>query len=223
MTRTRVYWAIALILCGGALAASAALYPGLPDRVPTHWNIHGKVDDYGPKGLATWLWPAVMFGMLGLFAALPWLSPKNFEVDTFRSTYLFIMDVTLGLFAYMHGVTLYATKAHLAGTDKDLDMGRLLIGGVFLFLAVLGNVLGKVRRNFYIGVRVPWTLASDRVWNDTHRLAAWTMVAGGLIGFLLVVGGLSLVLAFGVLIVSVLIPVVYSFVHYKRLERRGAL
>ena len=55
----------------------------------------------------------------------------------------------------------------------------------------MGNVMGKVRRNFYIGFRVPWTLASDRVWNDTHRLAAWVMVAAGSIGFLLVIAGVS--------------------------------
>ena len=94
---------------------------------------------------------------------------------------------------------------------------------MFLFFALMGNVMGKVRKNFYIGIRVPWTLASDRVWNDTHRLAAWLMVAGGIIGFLLVIAGLPLLVAIGVMIVTLLIPVVYSFVHYKALERCGAL
>jgi len=70
---------------------------------------------------------------------------------------------------------------------------------------------------------VPWTLASDRVWNDTHRLAAWVMVAAGVIGFLLVIAGASPIVAIGLLIGSMLIPVVYSFIHYKSLERRGAL
>jgi uncharacterized membrane protein len=84
-------------------------------------------------------------------------------------------------------------------------------------------MMGKVRKNFYIGIRVPWTLASDRVWNDTHRLAAWVMVAAGVIGFLLVIAGASPIVAIGLLIGSMLIPVVYSFIHYKSLERRGAL
>ena len=103
-----------------------------------------------------------------------------------------------------------------------MDIGRALIAGMFLFFALLGNVMGKVRKNFYIGIRVPWTLASDRVWNDTHRLAAWLMVAGGIIGFLLVIAGLPIVWSIGVLLVTFLIPVVYSFVHYKALERQGA-
>jgi uncharacterized membrane protein len=222
MTRTNVYWWAGIALCGAAFAASALLYPGLPDRIPTHWDIHGKVDGYGSKTWAVFLMPAVMVAMLGFFRLLPALSPRNFEVDSFRTTYLLIMTFMLGLFVFIHGVMLYAAKAHLAG-GRGVDPGRVLVGGVFLFLALMGNVMGKVRRNFYIGVRVPWTLASDRVWNDTHRVAAWTMVAGSLLGLLVVVSGLPLVLAFGVLLVSVLIPVVYSFVHYKRLERRGAL
>jgi uncharacterized membrane protein len=223
MTRTGAYWAVGLALCAGAFAASAVLYPGLPDKIPTHWNIHGQVDDYGSKTWAVFLMPGFMLVMLGFFALLPWLSPRNFEVDTFRTTYLFIMVVVLTLFGFIHGVSLYAAKAHLAGADKNFDLGRVLIGGMFLFFALLGNVLGKVRRNFYIGVRVPWTLASDRVWNDTHRVAAWSMVGGSLVGLAVVVVGLSLVLAFAVLMVSVFAPVVYSFVRYKQLERRGAL
>ena len=95
---------------------------------------------------------------------------------------------------------------------------------MFLFFALMGNVMGKVRKNFYIGVRVPWTLASDRVWNDTHRLAAWVMVAAGLIGFVHDRQRLRRsFVAIVVLIASVFIPMVYSFVHYKSLERRGAL
>jgi uncharacterized membrane protein len=94
---------------------------------------------------------------------------------------------------------------------------------MFLFFALMGNVLGRIRRNFYMGVRVPWTLASERVWNDTHRLAAWLMVAGGLTGFVMLMAGLPVAAALAVLGVVLVVPVVYSFVHYKQLERRGAL
>ena len=122
----------------------------------------------------------------------------------------------------MNGVILLATWQELREGNKFMDIGRAMIGGMFLFFALLGNVMGKVRKNFYIGIRVPWTLASDRVWNDTHRLAAWLMVAGGILGFLLVIS-VPFAWLIGVMLVTFLIPVVYSFVHYKALERRGAL
>jgi uncharacterized membrane protein len=222
MTRTTFYWLTAFGLTAATFAASALLYNALPDQIPTHWNIRGQIDGWGSKTWAVFLWPGMMVGFLALFAALPALSPRNFEVDTFRSTYLFIMATIFGLFAYIHGVTLYAAWKAVHG-DGSVDLGRLLVGGIFLFFGLMGNVLGKVRRNFYVGVKTPWTLASDRVWNDTHRLAAWTTVGGSVIGFLMVVSGVSLVAAFVLLIASALIPVVYSFVHYKQLERRGAL
>jgi uncharacterized membrane protein len=213
---TRGYWIVAVVLVLAAWAVTAALYPGLPEKIPTHWNIHGKVDAHGSKA-TLFLLPATMIFMLGLFACLPALSPKNFEVDTFRSTYLFLMVLIVGLFGYMQGVILYAAWT------GHLDVARAIVGGLYLFFALIGNVLGKVRRNFYIGVRVPWTLASDRVWNDTHRVAAWVFVIAGLAGFAIVMAGGSLLVSIIPLGFAVVVPIVYAFVHYKQLERRGAL
>lgn len=220
---TRSYWIIAVSLMLAAWGLSAWFYPGLPQRIPTHWNIHGEVDGYGDKQWAAFMVPAMMAGFLVLFACLPALSPRHFEVDAFKSTYLYIMVLIMGLFAYIHGIILLATWQEVRGGPKAFDLGRTMIGGMFLFFALMGNVMGKVRKNFYIGVRVPWTLASDRVWNDTHRLAAWLMVLGGILGFLIVVSGQSLVLALAILVGSLIVPVFYSFFHYKALERRGAL
>lgn len=214
---TRIYWIVAVALVVLAWGMSALLYPALPATIPTHWNIHGKIDGYGPRG-TIFLMPGVMVWVLGLFAILPALSPKNFEVDASRTTFLLVMVLILGMLGYIQGVILYASW-----TMGRLDMTRTLFAGTFLFFALLGNVLGRVRRNFYIGVRVPWTLASERVWNDTHRVAAWLFVACGLTGFLIAVTGLPLIAAFAVLIVAIVVPIVYSFVHYKQLERRGVL
>jgi uncharacterized membrane protein len=218
---TRVYWIIAILLVAIAAGATAWLYASLPERIPTHWNIRGEVDGYGGKW-TLFLFPATMAGMLVLFYFLPALSPKHFEVDTSRSTYLYIMVLCTGLFGYMHGVMLYVIHQSVA-KEPTVDLGRAFIAGMFLFFALLGNVIGKVRKNFYIGIRVPWTLASDRVWNDTHRLAAWVWVAAGVIGFGMIVLGAPILAAFAVLILSALVPVIYSFLHYKSLERRGAL
>jgi uncharacterized membrane protein len=218
---TRVYWIIAILMVALSAGASASLYPSLPDQIPKHWNIRGEVDAYGEKW-TIFIFPLVMCGMLVLFYFLPALSPKHFEVDTFRSTYLYIMVLVTGLFCYMQGVLLYTINQTVA-KQPSIDLGRAFIGGMFLFFGLLGNVLGKVRKNFYIGVRVPRTLASDRVWNDTHRLAAWVFVGAGVIGFLMIILGAPIMPAVVVLLLSALIPVVYSFVHYKALERRGAL
>ena len=218
---SRIYWIIAFALVIASFVAPAWLYADLPDQIPTHWNIRGEVDGRGGKW-TLFLFPAMMLVALILFYFLPALSPRHFEVDAFRPTYLYIMDVSLGLFAYMEFVLLYTVyqAVHESGSS---NIGRGFFAGIFLFFALAGNVMGKVRQNFYIGIRVPWTLASERVWNDTHRLGAWVMTGAGLLGFAMTVLGVPIWIAFVVLFGSLAFLLVYSFVHYKNLERAGQL
>jgi uncharacterized membrane protein len=132
------------------------------------------------------------------------------------------MDIVLGLFTYMQAVMLYTVYQAVHG-NHSFDIGRGFSAGIFLFFALMGNVMGKVRKNFFIGIRVPWTLASERVWNDTHRLGAWVMTAAGVIGFLMTVLGVPIWASLALLIGSMVILLVYSFLRYKTLERAGQL
>lgn len=218
---TRGYWIITLAILGVSLAATAWLYPGLPDSIPTHWDLAGKVDGRGGKW-TIFLLPAMMPAVLALFYFLPALSPRHFEVDSFRSVYLYVMALVFGLFAFMQGILLYAVARDVRG-GGTFDIGRVFLAGLCLFLGLIGRVMGKIRRNFYIGVRLPWTLASERVWNDTHRLAAWVMVAVGAAGFILTIAGAPTWLAIVILIGSVSVLPLYAFLHYKALERTGQL
>src|SRR5262245_42287959 len=171
MTRW-VFVSIALTFV--AVAASLYVwgfhYDALPEKVPVHWNIAGEADGWMDKQnvLGVFLLvPAVMAGMVLLTLVLPWLSPRNFSLDRFRPTYGYIMAVMSGLLLYVHvGILLGGLQV------LPVDVGTFIIGGMFLFFALLGNVLGKVQKNFFVGVRTPWTLASDAVWVQTHRLAA---------------------------------------------------
>jgi uncharacterized membrane protein len=212
---TRAYVPLAVLLVVLAFGASLALYPRAPESLPTHWNIHGVADGYSGKAWALFMMPLFMAVLVVLFRLLPWLSPRRFEVDAFRSTYLFVMFMVVVLMAWLHGLMIWSAWRGPA------DISRFLIGGLFLFFALVGNVLGRVRRNFWIGVRTPWTLASERVWTDTHRLAARLFVAAGALGFVLVLAGAPPAAAFVLLIAAALAPVVYSLVLYKRLARHG--
>jgi uncharacterized membrane protein len=193
----------------------------LADPVPVHWDIHGRPDHLVPRDKVLpylLISPGAMVGMILLTLVLPWLSPKPFDVDRFRGTYAYIMALVVGLFAYVQAVLLLASLKR-----PPLNSITLLVAGIFLFFALLGNVLGKVRRNFWIGVRTPWTLASETVWERTHRVAAWLFLAGGLAGFVAVLAGAPFLWCFVGLMVFALAPVPYSLVLYKRLERQGKL
>lgn len=211
----RNYFLIGGLMIAAVLVATLVLYPHLPERVPTHWNIHDQVDHYSAKWTLLVLTPAIMVGFMALFAGLPWLSPRHFEVDPFRSTYLYIMLVVLALMGYIQSLLLWA------GAGGFFHMGRAILGGICLLFALLGNVLGKVQRNFYIGIRTPWTIANERVWNSTHRLAAKSLVIAGLVGLLLTFAGGGYWAPLAVLGAGAIIPIFYSLAYYKRLERRG--
>jgi uncharacterized membrane protein len=212
---------IAAILTVLAWIGTCVVYPRLPEIMTSHWNIHGQADGFAPKWQIAFIMPAVMVLMLGLAWVLPKISPKRFEIDTFAQTYGMVMLLVVALMGYLHVMTLWG------GANGRIDVGRALFGGIFAFFALMGNYLSKVRRNFFVGVRTPWTLASERVWNDTHRLAAKTFVAAGVGGVIVTLLGLPLAVwmgtAIGLVLLGGLIPVVYSLVHYKRLEARGEL
>ena len=214
---TRNYYIAGALLIVAVLAATAVAYPHLPDTIPMHWDAHGNVNGWGAKWTLFTIDPGIMAGMLLLFAALPWLSPRHFEVDTFRSTYSYIMIIVLAMMAYVHALILAASLS------VALDISRAIMGGVCLLIALLGNVLGKVRRNFYVGVRTPWTIANEQVWNATHRLAAKTFFAGGLLGLLAVLLRGPFWLPIALILTASLGPAIYSLVYYKRLERSGKL
>ena len=172
---------------------------------------------HGPRWSLFLITPGIMLGMLGLFAVLPWLSPRQFEVESFRSTYLYIMVVIVAFMAYLHALMLWSA------ISGQVTMQKTNLGVLCLLHVLLGNVMGKVKRNFYVGIRTPWTIADERVWNATHRLGAKTMFVGGLAGLILAFAGARFWVVMATLIASVLMPAIYSLVYYKQLERRGEL
>jgi len=127
------------------------------------------------------------------------------------------MLMTVGIWSYFDGVILWT------GVGHSLNVSRAGLFGVCILFALLGNVMGKVRRNFYIGVRTPWALANERVWNATHRLAAKTFVLGGLAGLALLAMGVNGWWPLVALLGGALVPAVYSLVFSKQLQRRGEL
>ena len=213
---SRVPLILSLVLVAGALVLSAWLYPALPDQIPTHWNIHGEADGFGPKAVAAWLLPGIGLFLVGFMALLPWLSPKGFQVDVHGRAFGVLVVAMTALFVYIHCLSL------VAALRPNLAIDRALVAGVLLFLAAIGSTFPGIARNFFIGIRVPWTIASQAVWDDTHRLAGRLWVAGGIAGAILAICGFTMA-AFLAVIPMALVPIVYSFVRYKQLEREGAL
>ncbi len=211
--RTKTAAVVVLALFGAALTASLILYPSLPARMPTHWNTHGQVDGWSGKPFASLALPG--FTLISLFFILAgdWLSPAHFKVGAFRASFNYLMVIVASLMLYIHAVAL------VAALHPNHSYGRWMMGGVFLSFAWLGNLLGKTRRNFWIGIRTPWTLASDAVWIATHRLGARVFMAVGIICAVASALGVSLVWCLALLLAGICFPVFYSLWLSKKLER----
>jgi uncharacterized membrane protein len=217
------FW-IGVLLTAGSFAGSFYVWTErahlLPDQVPTHWNAAGEPDQFLARDDMFWILqigPLVQLGFLALIPLLLWLSPRSFDFEGSTRIYYRVMTLALVLFSYLNGLLL------VAYTHPEANTLSWLLGGLFGFFALLGNVLGQVPRNFWMGIRVPWTLASPLVWIKTHRLAAWLWVGGGLLGILLVIVGAPLYAFLSLLAVMVLLPIGYSLWLYKWLERHGKL
>lgn len=205
----KAFWETMLWICAALpLAATAALYPLLPEVIPIHWNASGEIDGWGPRFQA-FILAAVCLGVSLLLRFLPLLDPKRNSYRQFSRGYFAVRLVCAAFFCLMQGVTL-ASAFHPAALPID----RLTFGGMGLVFCVMGNFMPKFKHNYFCGIRTPWSLASEENWWRTHRLAGLFWFWGGLAIAVLAVflGGTALTLA-AVVVLSVvgLVPVVYSW------------
>lgn len=199
------------LLIAAMWAFALAVYPRLPERVPTHWNLRGEADGWGGPG-AAFLFPAIATGLVLLMWVLPRIDPRRANWEKFRGEVRLIVAVLVLVCAWIQAVALGAALGW------NVDTGRAVMGGVGVLLAVIGNYLPRIRSNWFLGIRTPWTLSSERVWRDTHRIGGRAFVLGGvamvLAGF--VPGAFARVLSVGAVAVAAGIPVVYSYLAWRR-------
>ena len=155
-----------------------------------------------------------MAGMAGLFLILPRISPRGYSVDEASRGYRAIELSIVAFLLCVHVVVL------LMSTGTRIDMSiimAMLTGALFV---VLGNYMAKVRRNFFIGIRTPWTLADEDVWYRTHRLGGRVFVAAGIALMMVPFAGAAQFPAFiAIALTAAAIPTVYSYVIYRRMDR----
>jgi uncharacterized membrane protein len=209
---TRIANIISLVSIVLLAAYVAWVYPGLPDPMPTHWNAAGQADDYMPKLQGAVVLAAVPAFIFIIFRLIPVVSPRGFRTESFTGVLNILMTASV-VFGSVIGIV-----AMQAALGADFNISTFVMVAVGLLLMVLGNFMGKVRKNFFIGIRTPWTLASDEVWAKTHRLGGWCLVIAGAAMALLAVLAPKVEWIIYIVVAMALIPVVYSYIAYRRIE-----
>lgn len=203
-------------LFGVAVAVGNSLPSDL--RLPTHWGIDGRPDAFSGKWLAL-LMPAGLTAFLSLlFWFLPKLEPRGVNFSRSAGLYLSTWAALLLVMAAVE-VAVLSGPMHW-----DLPVDRIVPFSVGLLFVIMGNQLGKSRSMYLVGIRTPWTLASEEVWIKTHRLGGKLMVLGGLVmmggAFVTLPARTEAILYGTVLAIVVLVPIVYSYILWRR-EQRG--
>lgn len=204
------------VVVAAMLVFAAVVYPSLPERIPSHWNIHGQVDGWMGRWSA-FLMPLMAAGIWGLLLGLRKVDPRRAHYERFDETFWLVVNLVVLFLAVMQ----VAMLGVALGWPVDVD--RVVTVAMGLLFIALGNYLPRVRSNWWMGVRTPWTLESETVWRETHRVAGWSFVAGGLVVMLLVFlpSELRVWCMMAALILAGLTPVVYSYVAWRRERREG--
>lgn len=214
---TRNILAIAtVVVIALMIAAALAIGAGTPADLllPTHWGADGQPDRYSDKWTALLMPVAIVGGVSLLLYLIPALEPRKQGLERSQGLYA----------ASWAGMLVLGCLIQLAVASAALGWGlearTLILVGVGALFVLIGNQLGKSRSMFLIGIRTPWTLSSEEVWIKTHRLAGKLMVLAGVLiaiaAFLPLAPGVLVAVTLSALFVAVVVPLVYSFVLWRR-------
>jgi uncharacterized membrane protein len=190
---------------------SIYFYPQVPERMATHWNFQGEVNGYMSKFWGLFFTPVVMTGIATLFLVIPRIDPKKENIEKFRKYYdgfvilfiLFMVAVHLQILLWNVGIQISPNTVLPAGT-----------GLLFYYIGIL---MENADRNWFVGVRTPWTLSSDRVWKKTNLLGGKLFKLAGIVA---IFGTFFPKLAVFFIIVPALLVagfnVIYSYFEYQK-------
>lgn len=189
-------------------------YPRMPGAMASHWNERGEVDGYMSKFWGLFLMPTISVGLVLLFVLIPKIDPLKANIAKFRNYFDVFVVLTVVFFFYLYLLTI------LWNMGLRFDMIQLLAPALGILLYYCGILIEKAKRNWFIGIRTPWTLSSDKVWEETHKIGGRLFKVAGvvaLLGVLLPDYAMLFVLV-PVLLVAAY-TIVYSYFEYQKEAR----
>ncbi len=203
-----------LLLILASFAIAFYFYPLMPDRIASHWNAQGEVNGYMGKFWGLFMIPLMMVFFTILFLILPEIDPERKNIEKFRGIFDWFIVVFNLFILYIYILTI------LWNLGRQFNMTVALMpafAGLFYFAGIL---IGDAKRNYTIGIRLPWTLANDVVWDKTHKLGEKLFKLTAIITlFGTVLPQYAFWLLFAPLTLSIIYLVVYSYLEFRRVAK----
>ena len=194
-------------------AIGAYLYPQLPELVPSHWGINGEINGWASRTFAVIFFPVLILGLYLLMSFLPLMDPHRSNIEAFATWYFWFKTALVVFLGSLYLMTL------AAGLGWEVNAQRYVMLGIAVLFLLIGLALPEMKKNYMIGIRLPWTLHSDVVWSKTNKLGGKLFLALALVAA--VAAFLPGAWAFGLLmagIISLLVILVwYSYREYRKL------
>jgi len=198
-----------------AFITAIYVYPQLPEQMASHWNIEGKVDGYMPKTIGLFFMPILVAIVYALFIYLPKLDPLKANYKSFMNEYDMMIALVIGFFYYVYLLTLAFNVGY------SFDMVQFLSPAFGILFYVMGIIVGKAKQNWFVGIRTPWTLSSEKVWEKTHKICGDLFRAAGIVAFLgLAFPKIMFVASIAILVATSIFGIVYSYIEFGK-EKRG--
>lgn len=205
------YWVLSLGIILLMIILNLLVYSQLPEQVASHWDAQGNVNGYMSKFWGVFLFPILAIGMLLLFMILPRFDPYQKSYASFQKYYGWFILTLLGFFFYIQILTI------LQNLGYSFNLVTAMLPGFAVLFFVIGMMIGKAQRNWFVGIRTPWTLSSEKVWDTTHQLGGKLFKIGAVLSLLGMFFPSSGIFFFFVpLILIVIFLVIYSYWEYRK-------
>jgi uncharacterized membrane protein len=198
-----------------SFAVSIYFYPQMPEKVASHWNARGEVDGYMPKFWGIFLIPLISIFLFLLLWAIPKIDPLRMNIEKFRKHYDGFVLIFLGFMLYVQ-VLIISSNIGI-----EYNMTQMLSPAFGILFYYCGFLVENTKQNWFIGIRTPWTLSSEKVWNKTHKIGGKLFKASGVIAlFGFILPSYALFLMAAPVILAAVYTVVYSYFEYRKEEKK---
>jgi len=206
---------IAVLCILSTIAISFWFYDALPHTIATHWGMNGEANGFMPKEIGLAIVPAIMVLLVAILYFVPKLDPLKKNIEEFKNEYQNFIAIFTGFMLYIQLLTI------IINLGIEINMTQFLSPAFAVLFFSMGNLISKAKRNYFIGIRTPWTLNSEKVWNKTHAQGGKMFKASGILALLgIILPNQAIILILAPIILTAIYLCIYSYLEYAKEKQK---